>query len=510
MEEQKVPPIVQKKLKELEAIRVQREKQQGLGRNIVSLQFDGYRLVAVGSKIYYSKNWITFHDFLFGYIKDVFGTEWGNAELQKPLSDRHAVLQWYDKLCRFQREYDKNSKGIYSATSTGAVQAYLSLAYNLYLIAHNVKLQELLIKRLKDKNQFYAAYYETFVAAVFIKAGFDIEFEDEANPSSTHCEFTATHRKSSNKYSIEAKSRQPNKESKSILNQLHKALKKDAAYKRIVFIDMNVPIKTSQPGTVEWLSDALKSLRVKESTLTVGGAPAPEAYIFVTNTPNHLHLDETNTGMEALAEGFKIPDFKFDAQFPTIRDEIRSREKHKDIHDLKESLKTHDVIPSTFDGEIPEFEFGDTKTRLIIGQQYLVPNKEGKEVIGTLMDGVVFEKNQNALCVYQLEDGSAITVTTPLSEEEVIAYQRHPDTFFGEYLPKSKIAKGPLDMFDFFYENYGKYQSKDKLLDIMKSSPDIEQLRTLDQKELAEIYCERLVYSNWNKPQGDKLLPSTD
>jgi hypothetical protein len=55
---------LQRRLRQIEAKRVQREKQQGLGRPIVSTAFAGHRMVAVGSTVHYSKQWRTFHDFL--------------------------------------------------------------------------------------------------------------------------------------------------------------------------------------------------------------------------------------------------------------------------------------------------------------------------------------------------------------------------------------------------------------------------------------------------------------
>ena len=57
-----------------------------------------------------------------------------------------------------------------------------------------------MIERLKSDNQseFYGALYETYVAAHFIKAGFDLEFENEADRLNTHCEFTASCQKTAN------------------------------------------------------------------------------------------------------------------------------------------------------------------------------------------------------------------------------------------------------------------------------------------------------------------------
>jgi hypothetical protein len=50
-----------------------------------------------------------------------------------------------------------------------------------------------------------------------------------------------------------------------------------------------------------------------------------------------------------------------------------------------------------------------------------------------------------------------------------------------------------MKLFDFFFGSYGK-SPKETLLKLLGNRPDIEALKDLPQKELAEIYCERLVY----------------
>lgn len=45
----------------MQAHQLQSQKQQGLGRGIISSFFAGHRIVAVGAETYYSKNWKTFH-----------------------------------------------------------------------------------------------------------------------------------------------------------------------------------------------------------------------------------------------------------------------------------------------------------------------------------------------------------------------------------------------------------------------------------------------------------------
>jgi hypothetical protein len=234
-------PDVRRKVEEMKALEMQRLKQQGLGRDIISCVFKGYRFVAVGGRYYYSKDWKTFHDFLFYYLKHLFDREWGNSELKKSSDCRHPILQWYDLACKEQTKSIKQPGVVDSAPMTGAVFAYLTLSYNLYLLAHNIRVQSRLIQRLKNKSLFYGAFYETIVASSFIKAGFTLETEREDDFSRTHCEFTGTSRKTKNRYSIEVKTRRPEKSDFSIRNQLHKALRKQADHIRIIFIDLNIP-----------------------------------------------------------------------------------------------------------------------------------------------------------------------------------------------------------------------------------------------------------------------------
>lgn len=143
---------INRQLSLLQAKQNQREKQQGLGKPIISEVFKGYRFIAVGNRLYYSDKWKTFHDFLGHYIKDIIGSAWGNIELKKPFEERHPIIQWYDLVCKHQQQYIKNVGEIYSAPMIGAVSAYMGLSYNLYLLAHNAEIQSRLISRLKEKK----------------------------------------------------------------------------------------------------------------------------------------------------------------------------------------------------------------------------------------------------------------------------------------------------------------------------------------------------------------------
>jgi hypothetical protein len=366
---------LRQQIAELEALQKQREKRQGLGRPIISMLSNGYRFLAVGNRFYYSKEWKKFHDFLGDYIRDVLGSEWGNSELKKDFHERHPILQWYALVCKYQQATIKEPGKIYSAPATGAYASYLELAYNLYLLAHNAEVQAKLVTRLKQPEQFPGAHYETYVAAAFIKAGFDIVFENETDGSRSHCEFTATYQATGQRFSVEAKARAPGKTHADVGDQLCRALRKEAHYTRVVFIDINVPDEASNKEEASYLQEALDGLRRMETSLKIHGAPAPAAYVFVTNHPYQYSLESPNFRRSALAEGFKLPEFKIGATFSSIRNALTARERHFEMFKLMESLREHYEIPATFEGEIPEFAFGDSGTRLRIGQRYFSATK---------------------------------------------------------------------------------------------------------------------------------------
>jgi len=496
-------PEVKKRIEQAKATELQRQKQQGLGNPIVSCLFKGYRIVAVGTRLYWDKQekWQSFTDFLSFYVRKLFGQKWADVELRKKQENRHPLVQWYGCLCEAQkRAFEKAGQPIYTPV-TGAIFAYLTLAYNLYLIAHNPhlaqgqRLHARLIGRLRRKESFYPAFYETMVAAAFIKAGFQVELENEDDPVEDHAEFVALSAKTQQKYSVEAKHRQMGKKHVVIRNQLYAALRKDLPYKRIIFINLNVPGNTAEAGRVEWLDEVIRPMRSGEQTITVNGKPAPQAYVFITNHPFLYNLDSYPHPPAVVAEGFKIPDFKLDSAFMSLRDALESREKHIDMFDLLKAMREYDEIPSTFGGEIPEYAFGEiTETRLKIGEEYPIPDENGNEVVAELLDCAVSEQEKKVYCVYKVADGKTSIGSYELSDLELQVYKRHRDTFFGVYKKQDRRVKDALELYDFFYAVYRK-SSKAKLLEFLKDHPGISKMKEMPQEELAKVYCETLVYS---------------
>jgi len=474
----------------LQARQQQIIKQQGLGKQIISEIFDNKRFIAVGKKLFYNdKNkWQTFYDFLGDYLRLTLGYEWINQETKKGYSEQHPIVQWA-KLS--SDHFKKNYNGKY-IIPTGALAAITQLSYNLYLLEHNAEVQERLIKRLKNIDQFRGALYEIQVAASLIISGFSIEMEEETDSSNTHCEFTITPNDSSIKYSVEAKARNANKKNISIGNQLYKALKKDVKNnKRVIFIEMNIPDLNNK------IPEIVEELKRKESSLTIDGKPAPSAYLFITNHSYIYNLEDTNFERMGFIYGFKIDDFYNIYETATLRDAINSREKHKDIEHLIGCLKDYNNIPATFDGEIPLFVLDDKarENRLLIGDKYIVPDKNGNESIGELINATVLEHEQQVFGIYKLENGKHILCKCPLSNEEFEVYKQFPDTFFGITLQTNKKIVNILDLYDFFYSTY-KNSTREKLLEFMNIQPNDERFIKHSQQELASIYCEQLVYNS--------------
>jgi len=474
------------------ALHIQRERQQGQGKPIISGQLGGHRIVAVKNRLLHSKGWRTFHDFLFEYIKMAMGPDWGNAEIAKSLAERHPILVWHHYVCEIQRRYAKPGE-VSTMDATGAVTAYLSLAYDLYALDHNAELQQKLVERLRHNDQFLAARYEVFVAAAMIRAGFTLAFENEDDRSNSHCEFTAIHSATGRQFSVEAKCRTENGKFR-IGRQLCRSLKKQAAHERIVFIELNMPDVKDDTGAIRELERAKNAVRAFEGK-EIDGQPLPAAYIFITNSPAHLHLDEVNIHMSALADGFQIPDFKADTPFESLRAAINARERHKQVMAIVDSIREYRDPPSTFDGEMPEFAFGaaDPGRRILVGGRYEVPGPDGTVTSGTITSVTIAEAESTVYAGVQLDDGSAVICTMPLSEAEMNAWRRHPDTFFGQPHRRKQKVEDPLDLYDFFFDSY-KTTPAARLLELLAQASDIEQLRGLTQPELASIYAERSTY----------------
>lgn len=488
-----------------------RKQQQGEGKPIIHTDFRGKKIVAIGSRVV-GGDWITFHDFLMDFFKKILEQAWGQKAFSGATKNLHPMITFYRKLRKKLGEKSniksfKDSSGIVSAKCNGESRCFLNFAYSLYIISHNSELSKKFLKRLQYNDQFWGAYYEAYITCILIRAGFEIAFEDESDSSKSHGELIATDPKTGNRYWVEAKFKLSDellgKKQKSeevnfqpIRTKIYKALKKETNLERIVFIEVckpNLPKIDDDPFWYPELKKLVQNLELED----IDGKPAPEAILVFTSQDLFCGLSNLTYNTYVYSEGFKKGGYGSDVCPATWDEALALRNKYQYVKRIMDSFKNFE-IPATFDGQIPEFAFNPelNKQRLIIGNQYLVPTDEGKEVVGTLRQALVIPGKENSCtCVFDI-DGSSSICNIPLSDEEMIAYNSYPDTFFGEYEKVDHNATSPFDLYDMMCKSY-KNTSKEKLLEFMNASDDTE-LSQKSQQELLEMYARGMATSMWN------------
>ena len=269
-------------------------QQHGHVKPLINALLQGHRFIAVGNELMIGKQgkWQTFPDFLVDYVRHLLGSGWGQAEIAKPIaSDRHPIVQWYQHFCEIQKSAKRNAQGIYEVERDGVTAAFMILAYDLYVLRHHGKLQREVLKRLRRHDQFIGARYELFVAALFVRAGFEIAYEDEHDPSKKHPEFIATHRDTNFVLAVEAKAKHRDlkigdpRPAANVKSLLLNAAKKHSGHPYAVFVDMNLPPEDAK-APPSWMPDVYRT--IDEISATEGRPPFDLA--FFTNVPHQYGL----------------------------------------------------------------------------------------------------------------------------------------------------------------------------------------------------------------------------
>lgn len=480
-----------------------RQAQQGLGKPVISAIWNDRQFVAVGNRLHHSKTWKTFIDFLGDYIKSKLGAEWGNAEIAKPLANRHPLMQWYDALCHLQRRYITRPGQVASTPVTGVVACYFSVAYGLYLLDHNVELQDRLIQRLKNPGNFQGAYYELQVASAFLLAGFTLALEDETDPNQKHCEFNAKSPITGKIYWVEAKMRavvgelgrtssdgtNSSNPLSSFIRQLNSALAKQADCERMIFLDLNADMAAdvnddNRPTFIEAANKRIDKYEKHE-------LPRGEkAYLFVTNLNFHKKLEQL-AQLVAWPVGLGIPDFNRAGNY-RLSDRYMQEQKHADALRVAEGLSKLLKWPTTFDGSLPSVGLLGERAPVQIGESYNFEGAGpgGKDLVGTVTRALMMEKEKCVMVAVHCVDGKSYLLKEPVGDAQITDYKAHPDAYFGEIVRPQREAKTPKDMFEFFMHAYGE-MPREKLLQHLRGRvPEAEAMQT---DHLRAIYCEGIV-----------------
>ena len=507
----KVSPEMKKVLERHEANELIRKQQQALGKPIIATKFKDRQIVAVGNTVYHSSKWKTFPDFLSDYLKMTMGEEWGNSEIKKKFEDRHPILQWYDKCCKLQQGNLDGSGKVKSIPITGVLICYLGLAYNLYLLKHNVKLQQRYIERLKDINNFQGAYYELIIANCLIRLGFELVLEDETDEQTKHCEFSAVSKKTGKKYWVEAKSRAvvgilgktakngtTNKDPTCMLsNHLKNAFQKPASNERLIFIDVNTSFDNDP--TV-WVERAGKKLDMKEKDLK----PGQTAYVFVTNMSFHWNLDSEKKVHAVLAHGLGISDFGKKGYFRPS-EIYKRKQRHIDGYEIMEAFKDYPKLPETFDGSLPSETFNDNPQRLIIGETYFFEDIGDKGLTATVTTATVSETEK--IMYIGTDKGN---LTRPMSDHELADYQNHRDAFFGTIYKQGKKTNNEYEFFEEMVAIHMSFPKSSTLKKMEDWGYSTDELEKLSHEDLVLEYCERIVAQLRGTNQGPKPVVDLD
>lgn len=471
-----------------------RKQQQGLGKPIISGDFNGYKFIAVGNRLHYSPSWKTFPDFLFDFILGKLGRDWFNVEIAKPLESRHPIMQWHNRVCHHQQLLIKQPGQVTSMSMNGATYCYFGLSYSLYLLNHNVELQEIYINRLKDINNFQGTYYELMVANCLIRAGFTLALEDETDESSKHCEFSATSMTTRKKYWVEAKARSVvgvlGKHSKNgttstdptsqLTEHLRKAFQKPANDERFIFVDLNCsPERSARPT---WIDRAGKKLDQKERDLKDGQS----AYVFVTNMCFHWDLDSESHSPMFMVHGLGIYDFAKVGHY-RLSEIYRQKKKHSDAHSVAEAFISYGKLPITLDGKMPSEAYSEVSREIKIGETYFFNEVGDKGLLAKVSSASVNEVEKK---MYIGTDGGHI-LTMPMTDDQLTDYRRHKEVYFGK---KQHVGKRTEDPYEFFEEMVKIYMEHpiDSIREKLKGHRDSARLMELGHEDLVLEYCEGL------------------
>lgn len=485
-----------------EADRIVREAQQGFGKGIITAQSNGYRIVVVAKRVYWSRRWRFFTDFLLDFLKEELGREWGKVKSAEGLA--HPIFRWLKRMAEETSRQNPDQGGV---AEIGYLTSIFRLAYALYLLKHNDQIPTSLLARLRRPSEFRFAAYETVVAAAFAVSGAKIEAAEVARTSNTTPEFWATGR-SGKRYSVEAKCKQ---EWRSVCDPIDEAFQqelrqwlRDKIYRAskkglsnpVYWFELSIPAQLAPEQWVAVRTFVLATLKEAEN-IQIDGEPAQSAYVFVTN---HAHLvddDAPSTGPVAILDGYRIADFGT-VGFVDLEGAMESHDQHRDISWVFECLSEVERVPMTFDGTPPELLPHNLPQRLRIGQPLALDFPGGMKLAGVLRE--ICSTDDTAFVVIENESGQQMA-TMPLTPEEASAAKRYGDAVFGKPERKSKdFAGDPMGFYERMKSNVSSYP-RQGLLNQIRGHPQYEAIAALPTSELRQRVARELTKSMFNLSQ---------
>lgn len=298
-----LPPEIISQIKEHYSKQFMHKEKYGDIKEIISVEFNGQRVVATGNKLNYSSEWKVFPDFLNHFLPDELGSEWGRRQLTLQDDDQNPVIHWRSSMIQSQINSRRDKDGLIGSCDGGA-NAWTRLAYDLYLIRQNSELKKKILSRLRDNVSFQGARFEVAVAAMMLASGYELTFSTESGPGK-HPEFFAKNKTNGITLAVEAKSKHRNgvmgfsgspKEVTSDFSGIRKllmdALNKDTKEPLLVFIELNLPFPLVVSDEANKIAKELKLMwnTVQEKDW-LNGFPAIGVFFYNDCSPWYLNKE---------------------------------------------------------------------------------------------------------------------------------------------------------------------------------------------------------------------------
>ena len=110
-----------------------------ISRPQIQADFQGKKFRAVGNKLHIRPAEESFHDFQINPLPWTMGKPWFDAEMRKPLEERHIILRWRherNELLNASRKPGDDPEQPVRANPTGDVKALQVLADDIYQLEH--------------------------------------------------------------------------------------------------------------------------------------------------------------------------------------------------------------------------------------------------------------------------------------------------------------------------------------------------------------------------------------
>ena len=474
-----------------------RQRSEGYGRPIISLEFKGYRLVAVGKRIAWSKDWHVFPDFLMYNLKDKFGQAWGERESKR--SPRvHPLFVWMDEMRDDQMRHRAAGGGSLIGSSGGGPTAFFRLAYAIYLMEHHDKIPPRFMKRLRNPATFAPAAYEALVGAAYAMGGYEIRStETPERREVPRPEFTATLQGVT--YAVEAKRKKEwrshvDVRSEAFLHELDRFIRNElmsASRKRlskpVYWLELSIP-KSLDEAEAEFLKAHISAvMRDLERTFRIKGELPDPAYVFVTN---HTFLADSHAGSSwfTMLEGFHRTIYP---EPPVeVTELLAQHDAHRPATTVLRAFREAASVPTSFDAVPAELlgPEGRPITTMRVGEKLQIDLPDGEAVRGTVED-VTAAGDVGHVAIRSESDGKSHIVSVPLSEEEARAHAVHGDLIFGKPAMASKIEKDDIiGLYEWVLWAY-RSSTREQLLRLVDDHRRNSELLALETEELRRAIC---------------------